>query len=339
MAIETIQTKRNVTKRVSRRSGLIGKAHKKVRRSVSKGSELVIDAKKTVRRGASRGSETVVEAKKKVNRRVSRGFSKLKYLSPLHLKSRGVYQVPAGLGAETSLELLKKLSIPSLRRELERKKVRFSKNDGKDQLQAKLEAVLKLETCPPTCPLTKGKVVIHSEPAELKKKAQQIAVMAHNTDTPQVLGEASKQLSHVTQEVRVIRQLLEAHVHHIRAVSDHSTTECGCNMMLENLCHSLSHYHVRKLESQLQETLSEINMLQLEKHTLLRAVSRLCNKRNTPSPQPLSAVRPQRPLSAALPRSISSMSRSMATCTPCEHGDCRIDYLTSLMENVLQQHH
>ena len=61
------------------------------------------------------------------------------------------------MGAETSLELLKKLSIPSLRRELERKKVRFSKNDGKDQLQAKLEAVLKLETCPPTCPLTKGK--------------------------------------------------------------------------------------------------------------------------------------------------------------------------------------
>ena len=35
--------------------------------------------------------------------------------------------------------------------------MRFSKNDGKDQLQAKLEAVLKLETCPPTCPLTKGK--------------------------------------------------------------------------------------------------------------------------------------------------------------------------------------
>ncbi|KAL5263803.1 hypothetical protein ACHWQZ_G005013 [Mnemiopsis leidyi] len=161
-------------------------------------------------------------------------------------------QVPAGLSAETSLELLKKLSIPALRRELERKKVRFSKNDGKDQLQAKLEQVLKLETCPPTCPISKGKVVIHSEPAELKKKAQQIAVMAHNTDTPQVLGEASKQLSHVTQEVRVIRQLLEAHVHHIRAVSDHSTTECGCNMMLENLCHSLSHYHVRKLESQLQ---------------------------------------------------------------------------------------
>jgi hypothetical protein len=57
---------------------------------------------------------------------------------------------------------------------------------------------------------------------------------------------------HVTRQVRVIRQLLEAHVHHIRAVSDHSTTECGCNMMLENLCHSLSHYHVRKLESQLQ---------------------------------------------------------------------------------------
>ena len=95
MAIETTQTKRKVTKRVSRRSGLIGKAHKKVRRSVSKGSELVIGAKKTVRRSASRGSETVVEAKKKVNRRVSRGFtfSKLKYLSPLHLKSRGVYQV------------------------------------------------------------------------------------------------------------------------------------------------------------------------------------------------------------------------------------------------------
>ena len=93
MAIETTQTKRKVTKRVSRRSGLIGKAHKKVRRSVSKGSELVIGAKKTVRRSASRGSEIVVEARKKVNRRVSRGFSKLKYLSPLHLKSRGVYQV------------------------------------------------------------------------------------------------------------------------------------------------------------------------------------------------------------------------------------------------------
>ena len=46
--------------------------------------------------------------------------------------------------------------MPALRRELERKKVRFSKNDGKDQLQAKLEAVLKLETCPPTCPLTRG---------------------------------------------------------------------------------------------------------------------------------------------------------------------------------------
>ena len=46
--------------------------------------------------------------------------------------------------------------------------------------------------------------MIHSEPAELKKKAQQIAVMAHNTDTPQVLGEASKQLSHVTQEVKFL---------------------------------------------------------------------------------------------------------------------------------------
>ena len=44
-------------------------------------------------------------------------------------------QVPAGLSAETSLELLKKLSMPALRRELERKKIRYSKNDGKDQLQ------------------------------------------------------------------------------------------------------------------------------------------------------------------------------------------------------------
>ena len=71
-------------------------------------------------------------------------------------------QVPAGLSAETSLELLKKLSIPALRRELERKKVRFSKNDGKDQLQAKLEQVLKLETCPPTCPISKGKFTANS---------------------------------------------------------------------------------------------------------------------------------------------------------------------------------
>ncbi|KAL5263800.1 hypothetical protein ACHWQZ_G005013 [Mnemiopsis leidyi] len=310
MVVTTAQTKRGVSKRVSRRSGLVSSTRKKLRKSVSKEPDVDL------------------AAKKKVVRRVSKGFSRLKYLNPQYLKSSKCAQVPAGLSAETSLELLKKLSIPALRRELERKKVRFSKNDGKDQLQAKLEQVLKLETCPPTCPISKGKVVIHSEPAELKKKAQQIAVMAHNTDTPQVLGEASKQLSHVTQEVRVIRQLLEAHVHHIRAVSDHSTTECGCNMMLENLCHSLSHYHVRKLESQLQETLSEINMLQLEKHTLLRAVSRLCNKRNPPSP---------RPLSAALPRSLNSMN--LNNCTPCVHGDCRIDYLTSLMENVLQQHH
>ena len=50
--------------------------------------------------------------------------------------------------------------------------------------------------------------MIHNEPAELKKKAQQIAVMAHNTDTPQVLGEASKQLSHVTQEVGYIGVVL-----------------------------------------------------------------------------------------------------------------------------------
>ena len=30
---------------------------------------------------------------------------------------------------------MKKLSIPALRRELDRKKVKYSKNDGKDQLQ------------------------------------------------------------------------------------------------------------------------------------------------------------------------------------------------------------
>lgn len=45
--------------------------------------------------------------------------------------------MPAGLSAETSLELLKKLPITALRRELDRKKVKFSKNDGKDQLQGK----------------------------------------------------------------------------------------------------------------------------------------------------------------------------------------------------------
>lgn len=240
-------------------------------------------------------------------------------------------QVPAGLSAETSLELLKKLNLPALRRELERKKVRFSKNDGKDQLQAKLEAVLKMEVCPPTCPITRGKIIIHSEPAEIKKKAQQIAVMAHNTDTPQILGEATKQLNNVTQEVRVIRQLLEAHVQHIKAVSDHSTVECGCNMMLENMCHSLSHYHVRKLESQLQETLSELNMLQLEKHSLLRAVSRLCAKR---SPSASST----RSLAHFMSSGGSQTTQTGAACAPCVHGDCRIEYLTSLMESVLQHH-
>ena len=59
-----------------------------------------------------------------------------------------------------------------------------------------------MEVCPPTCPGTKGaKIVIHSEPAELKKRAQQIAGLAHQTDTPQVLSEATHQLSQVTQEV------------------------------------------------------------------------------------------------------------------------------------------
>ena len=70
--------------------------------------------------------------------------------------------------------------------------------------------------------------------------------------------------AHLTalSQVRVIRQLLEAHVTHLRAVSEHSTTECGCDMMLENLCHSLSHYHVRKLESQLQVRYCNIRKLE-----------------------------------------------------------------------------
>lgn len=73
--------------------------------------------------------------------------------------------MPAGLSAETSLELLKKLSMPALRRELERKKVKYSKNDGKDQLQAKLEAVLKLETsCPSNCPGKGGELIGSTRP-------------------------------------------------------------------------------------------------------------------------------------------------------------------------------
>ena len=76
MAAGTIQTKKKVTKKVSRRSGMIVSTEAKARNNVSK-----------------KETETVAEARKIVKKRVSRGFSKLKYLSPLHLKSSKCVQV------------------------------------------------------------------------------------------------------------------------------------------------------------------------------------------------------------------------------------------------------
>ena len=75
MVVTTVQTKRGVSKKVSRRSGLVSSTQKKLRMSVSKEPDVDL------------------VAKEKVARRVSKGFSKLKYINPLHLKSSRCAQV------------------------------------------------------------------------------------------------------------------------------------------------------------------------------------------------------------------------------------------------------
>ena len=82
--------------------------------------------------------------------------------------------------------------------------------------------------------------------------------------------------------------------------------------------------------------MSEIQMLQLEKHSLLRAVSKLCKRPNTPS-------LPRSPAATFNARNVCPPT----PCSPCNHGhgghgvtgDCKIDYLTSLMTSVLQHNH